>query len=92
MDMPQTDAVLPIADVALLQTRAYIGGQWCDADSRRTLDVVNPASGERIGSIPNMGADETRRAIEAASAALPAWRAQTAKERSHITSDRVIWA
>ena len=68
----------------LLKSQAYINGEWVDADSGKTLNVLNPATGEAITPIPDMGAEETRRAIEKAEAALPAWRAQTAKERANI--------
>jgi acyl-CoA reductase-like NAD-dependent aldehyde dehydrogenase len=54
------------------------------ADSGGTIKVDNPANGEIVGSVPNMGAGETKRAIEQANAALPAWRVRTAKERSAI--------
>ncbi|TBV10719.1 NADP-dependent succinate-semialdehyde dehydrogenase [Stutzerimonas kirkiae] len=66
----------------LLRQQAYIDGTWQDADSGDRIDVNDPATGEIIGSVPKMGASETRRAIEAAARALPAWRALTAKERS----------
>ena len=72
---------LPIKDQSLFREQCYVDGKWLDADSRKTLDVTNPATGEKLGTIPNMGAEETRRAIEAANAAWPAWRAKTAKER-----------
>ncbi len=75
---------LPIKDQSLFRQQCYIDGKWADADSRKTIEVTNPASGEVLGTIPNMGADETRRAIEAANAAWPAWRAMTAKERAAI--------
>jgi succinate-semialdehyde dehydrogenase/glutarate-semialdehyde dehydrogenase len=55
-----------------------------DADSGATIDVDNPATGDVLGTVPKMGAAETRRAIEAAEAALPGWRAKTAKERAQI--------
>jgi succinate-semialdehyde dehydrogenase/glutarate-semialdehyde dehydrogenase len=77
-------ATLPLKDSALLKQQCYIDGRWADADSRATKDVVNPATGVRIGTVPVMGADETRRAIDAANKAWPAWRAKTAKERSAI--------
>ena len=64
--------------------KAYINGQWLDADSKVTIPVTNPATGELIGTVPNMGVTETRRAIDFANAALPAWRAKTAKERARI--------
>ncbi|OHS01905.1 NAD-dependent succinate-semialdehyde dehydrogenase, partial [Pseudomonas sp. HMSC75E02] len=63
--------------------QAYIDGAWVDADNGQTLKVNNPATNEIIGSVPKMGAAETRRAIEAADRALPAWRALTAKERAN---------
>lgn len=68
----------------LFRQQCYIDGQWCDADGGATVDVTNPADGARLGTIPRMGAGETRRAIEAANAAWPAWRARTAKERAVI--------
>ncbi len=68
----------------LFKQQAFINGQWCDADSGETHDVINPATNERLGTVPFMGAAETRRAIEAAQAAMPAWAAKTGKERSAI--------
>jgi len=70
-------------DPTLFRQQAYIDGSWVDADNGQTLAVNNPATGEIIGSVPKMGASETRRAIEAADKALPAWRALTAKERAN---------
>ncbi len=75
---------IQLKDPSLLSQRCYIGGQWIDAQPGATRHVVNPATGARIGIAPKMGAAETRRAIEAAAAAFPAWRAKTAKERSAI--------
>lgn len=69
---------------ALLRNQVYIDGQWVNADSGKTFDVRNPANGEVIAQIADAGADETRRAIEAAERALPAWRDKTAKERANI--------
>lgn len=63
---------------------AYVNGQWIAADSGKTVPVTNPATGELIGSVPDCGKDETARAIAAADAAFPAWRAKTAKERAKI--------
>ncbi|QPC98404.1 NAD-dependent succinate-semialdehyde dehydrogenase [Qipengyuania soli] len=68
----------------LLREACYIGGEWIAADSGETIDVTNPATGEKIGTVPNCGAAETRRAIEAAQAAFPAWRGRTAKDRAAI--------
>ena len=68
----------------LLRQQCYVAGAWCDADDRSTLTIRNPATGDTVGTVPKMGAAETRRAIEAADAAWPAWRAKTAKERGAI--------
>lgn len=73
-----------MSNLAFKFEKAYINGQWVDADNKATISVTNPATGELIGSVPNMGAAETRRAIDYANAALPAWRAKTAKERARI--------
>ena len=80
----KADVALPIKDKSLFRQQCYINGQWLDADSGKTIDVTNPATGEVIGTIPNMGAAETRRAIETANAAWGAWRKKTAKERSNL--------
>ena len=73
-----------MSNLAFKFEKAYVNGQWMDADSQATIPVHNPATGELIGSVPNMGAAETRRAIDFANAALPAWRSKTAKERARI--------
>jgi succinate-semialdehyde dehydrogenase/glutarate-semialdehyde dehydrogenase len=71
-----------LQDPDLFRQQAYIGGRWCDADSGATLKVNNPATGEILGTVPMMTANETRRAIEAAKAAFIDWRRKPAKERS----------
>ena len=71
-------------DAALLRTQAYINGAWTDAASAATFEVSNPADGATIASVPNMGAAEAQRAIDAAQAAFPAWSAKTGKERAAI--------
>ncbi|MFA6823538.1 MAG: NADP-dependent succinate-semialdehyde dehydrogenase [Geobacter sp.] len=76
--------MLSLSDPTLLRQACYLNGTWCAADSGAVLTVTNPASGEQLGTIPKMGTMETRRAVEAAGAALPAWRAKTAKERAVI--------
>lgn len=63
---------------------AYIDGSWVAADSGEQITVLNPATGESIGDIPRLGKAETERAIDAADAALPAWRALTAQERADL--------
>ena len=73
-----------LTDTKLFRQHGYIDGTWAPADSGKTLAVTDPATGEQLGTVPNMGADETRRAIEAANAALPGWRAKTAKERANV--------
>jgi succinate-semialdehyde dehydrogenase/glutarate-semialdehyde dehydrogenase len=73
-----------LQDKSLFRQQCYIDGAWADADGGATIDVTNPATGETLGTVPRMGADETRRAIEAANAAWPAWRALTAKARAVI--------
>ncbi len=76
--------MLQLKDPSLLRHQAYINGVWCDADDGKTIAVTNPATGEQIGTIAYMGAQETKRAIDAAQAAWPAWRKKTAKERASI--------
>ena len=75
---------MQFANAELLRTQAYIDGHWTDADGGGTVDVTNPADDGLVGAIPDMGAAETRRAIEAANAAWPAWRAKTGKERAGL--------
>ena len=75
---------VPLKDELLHRQRCYVKGAWTEADDGRTVTVENPATGEVLGTVPRMGAAETRRAIEAAEAALPAWRARPAKERAGI--------
>ncbi len=77
-------SALPLKDPSLLRQANYIDGKWVQADSGKTLVVKNPATGEVVGEVPAMGTAETRRAIEAAHAAQPAWRALTAKERASV--------
>src|ERR1700677_1007924 len=75
---------LNLKDKTLLRRQCLIGGEWVSADGGGTLPVKNPASGEKLGVIPNMGSAETKRAIAAASEALPAWAARTAKDRAGV--------
>ena len=80
----KTAAPLALKDPKLFRQQCYINGKWVDADSKRTVDVNNPATGEILGTIPYLVAAETHRAIDAANAAWPAWRKKTAKERANI--------
>src|SRR5438552_59804 len=75
---------MKLRDPDLLRTRAFVGGKWVDATGGATHQVMNPATREPIGVVPEMGAADARRAIEAAAQAFPAWAAQTAKERAVI--------
>lgn len=82
--MTTAHETLALKDPALLRERAFVAGEWQAADGGATLEVRNPATGALIGTVPAMGAAETRRAIDAANAAWPAWREKTAKERAAI--------
>jgi succinate-semialdehyde dehydrogenase/glutarate-semialdehyde dehydrogenase len=85
--VPVNDAApLPpsLSDPALFRQQALIDGRWRDADGGGHCDVRNPASGALLGSVPDMGAAETRRAIDAAQAAFPAWSKKTAKDRAQV--------
>ena len=76
--------MLQLKDPSLFVQTCLIDGQWRGADGGATITVTNPATGETLGTVPRMGAGEARQAIEAASAAWPAWRKKTARERSVI--------
>ena len=75
---------MELKDPKLFRQQCYVNGEWVDALNRGTIPVTNPATGETLGTVPRMGAEETRQAIEAADKALPSWRAKTAKERAQI--------
>jgi succinate-semialdehyde dehydrogenase/glutarate-semialdehyde dehydrogenase len=75
---------LNLKDGALLRQQCYVDGRWIDAAAGGTTPVTNPASGAVLGTVPNLGAAETRAAIEAAHTAFPAWAARTAKDRAAI--------
>jgi succinate-semialdehyde dehydrogenase / glutarate-semialdehyde dehydrogenase len=79
-----TAAAPVLKDSGLFQSAAFINGAWEQAESHLTFTVTNPATGETIAHVPNMGSLETARAITAAEKALPAWRALTAKNRAVI--------
>ncbi|ROM53340.1 succinate-semialdehyde dehydrogenase (NADP(+)) [Pseudomonas poae] len=73
-----------LQDPSLLTELAYVDGQWVTADSGATLDILDPASGQVLARVPAMDAVDTRRAIEAAERAWPAWRARPAAERAAL--------
>ena len=76
--------MLNLKDPSLLRQQAYLNGAWCDADDGETIAVHNPASGELLGQVPNMGAAETARAIAGANSAWKSWRSLLAKDRAAI--------
>ena len=86
MNDPKASGIenLNLKDGLLFRQQCHIDGAWVDADSGKSFPVINPANGKTLGTVPDMGAAETRRAIAAAQAAWPAWRARTAKERAAI--------
>ncbi|NRO96279.1 succinate-semialdehyde dehydrogenase [Paraburkholderia sp. NMBU_R16] len=75
---------IDLKDPSLLKNQAFLAGEWQGADDGGTFEVRNPATGQVLATVPKMGSAETRRAIEAANAAWPAWRAQPAKARAAI--------
>ncbi|RGP36756.1 NAD-dependent succinate-semialdehyde dehydrogenase [Pseudotabrizicola alkalilacus] len=79
-----TDLASLLKDPTLLATRAYVAGDWIDADDGDTFAVVNPARGDEIARVPNLGRAETARAIDAANAAMKDWAARTGKERAQV--------
>jgi succinate-semialdehyde dehydrogenase/glutarate-semialdehyde dehydrogenase len=81
---PPVEKTLRLKDSGLLVDQAYVGGEWVGADSGDTFPVLNPATGQLLARVPRMGVAETRRAIEAAAEAYPAWGGLLAKERAQI--------
>ncbi|MFW6575438.1 NAD-dependent succinate-semialdehyde dehydrogenase [Acinetobacter baumannii] len=84
---------MQLNELALFRQQAFVAGKWCDADHQQTSEILNPATLEVIGTVPNMGKAEAERAIEAAKEAWPLWKNKTAKDRSIILkkwSDLII--
>src|ERR1700738_3174867 len=75
---------LSLNDSELFRQQAYIGGRWCEADNGTSFQVTNPATGEVLAQVPEMGAVETRRASERAKTAWPEWRLKSAKDRATL--------
>ncbi|MFV1852558.1 MAG: NAD-dependent succinate-semialdehyde dehydrogenase [Thalassospira sp.] len=73
-----------LSDLRLLREHAYIDGRWCSADNLQIIEVTNPFDGSFIGTVPNMGVFETRKAIIAAKRAFPAWAALLPQQRAHV--------
>ncbi len=84
MNAMHAHPMLALSDPTLMRMQGAIGGEWHDAESRATCDVRNPATGECIGTVPDMGGAETRSAIEAAASAFSAWSHTTAKARAQV--------
>ena len=80
----QATTGVALSDEKLFRQTCYVDGGWVNAPSGATINVDNPATGEIIGTVPKLGAAETRQAIEAADRAMPAWRKKTAKERAGV--------
>jgi len=80
----KTSTGVTLQDQKLFRQASYIDGAWVDAGAAGVIEVDNPATGDAIGTVPRLGRAETRRAIDAAAAAFPAWRRKTAKERAAI--------
>jgi succinate-semialdehyde dehydrogenase/glutarate-semialdehyde dehydrogenase len=75
---------LPLRDMSLFKQQGFVAGRWEDSVEGAVKEVIDPATGQLIGTVPNLGATETRRAIDGADKALPDWRTRTAKERAQI--------
>jgi len=82
--LDQTNMRLLLTDPDILATKAYVDGKWTDAEDGSTFAVINPARGDVIAELPDLGIDETRRAIAAAEQSQKAWAAQTGKDRAGI--------
>jgi succinate-semialdehyde dehydrogenase / glutarate-semialdehyde dehydrogenase len=78
------DVGIRLSDRGLFRERCYVDGAWVGAADGKTIPVTDPASGETLGTVPSLGVEEVRRAVDAAERALPAWRAKTAKERAAV--------
>jgi succinate-semialdehyde dehydrogenase / glutarate-semialdehyde dehydrogenase len=73
-----------LTDHGLLRTQCLIDGTWCDADDGARIEVTDPSTADLVATVPSVGVAETRRAIDAAASAWPAWRARTARERGAV--------
>ena len=84
MTKHSTDLKTLLRDPSLLETRAYVAGEWVDADDGATFDVINPARGDVIAKVADLSRAEVKRAIAAAETAMKAWAARTAKDRAQV--------
>src|SRR5215467_6542733 len=79
-----TSSSVQLQDSKLFRQAAYIDGRWIESSSQGAIDVDNPATGEILGTVPRLGRDDTRQAIDAAARAFPEWSRKTAKERAGV--------
>ncbi|MFC0341866.1 NAD-dependent succinate-semialdehyde dehydrogenase [Paracoccus niistensis] len=84
MTAHSTDLKMLLKDPSLLETRAFVAGEWVDADDGKTFEVKNPARGDVIARVADLSRAEVKRAIEAAQAAMKDWAARTAKDRAKV--------
>ena len=82
--MRKQKAIPNLRDNTLLRNTAFIDGEWIQSTAGETFDVLDPADDATIATVPNMGASETQRAIDAAARAFPSWAAKTGKERATV--------
>lgn len=75
---------MQLQEPGLFQERCFVNGEWVNAGSGKTLEVYNPATGDLVGTVPGLGREETKKAVEAAAQAYPSWKEKTAKERFQI--------
>src|SRR6201984_3861769 len=81
---PPANSGLTLKDPRLFRQACYLNGAWVTSPDNGTVNVDNPATGEILGTVPKLGAAETRAAIDAANAAFPAWSKKTGKERAAV--------
>lgn len=84
MTKHSTDLKTLLRDPSLLETRAFVAGEWVEAEDGATFDVINPARGDVIAKVADLGRTDAARAIEAAAEAMKAWAARTAKDRAQV--------
>jgi succinate-semialdehyde dehydrogenase/glutarate-semialdehyde dehydrogenase len=66
--------MITLKDPSLFKQQAYVNGQWIDSLNGNTNPVLNPANGEQIATVPDLGAEETEAAIQAANIAFKSWK------------------
>jgi succinate-semialdehyde dehydrogenase / glutarate-semialdehyde dehydrogenase len=84
MGSTQNKSLADLKNKKLLQTKGYINGEWCDAKSGKTFEVVDPATGDTIATLPEMGKEDTARAIDAAHEAFQTWKLTDGRTRARL--------